>query len=99
MIIFLKRHSTFGQTKPTPVNPMKTMVPLNRGYEPGEPGAPVISLQEIQLGHPIDLEPILKIARDHGLFVIEDAAEAVGTKYKGRTVGGHGACATFSFFG
>jgi perosamine synthetase len=50
-------------------------------------------------GHPVDLDPILKIARDHGLFVIEDAAEAVGAKYKGRTVGGHGACATFSFFG
>ena len=50
-------------------------------------------------GHPVDLDPILKIAKDHGLFVVEDAAEAVGAKYKGRTIGGHGTCATFSFFG
>ena len=50
-------------------------------------------------GHPVDLDPILKLARDHGLFVVEDAAEAVGAKYKGRTIGGHGTCATFSFFG
>jgi perosamine synthetase len=50
-------------------------------------------------GHPVDLDPILKIAKDHGLFVVEDAAEAVGAKYKGRTIGGHGTCSTFSFFG
>ena len=50
-------------------------------------------------GHPVDLDPILKIAKEHGLFVVEDAAEAVGAKYKGRTIGGHGTCATFSFFG
>ena len=50
-------------------------------------------------GHPVDLDPILKIANDHGLFVVEDAAEAIGAKYKGRIIGGHGNCATFSFFG
>lgn len=50
-------------------------------------------------GHPVDLDAILEIANDRGLFVLEDAAEAVGAKYKGRTIGGHGICATFSFFG
>lgn len=50
-------------------------------------------------GHPADLDPLLKLAERHGLFVLEDAAEAVGAKYKGRRIGGHGTCATFSFFG
>src|SRR5215831_1280601 len=50
-------------------------------------------------GHPVDLDPLLKLAERHGLFILEDAAEAVGAKYKGRRIGGHGTCATFSFFG
>jgi perosamine synthetase len=50
-------------------------------------------------GHPVDLDPILDLAREYGLFVLEDAAEAVGARYKGQLIGGHGTCATFSFFG
>jgi perosamine synthetase len=50
-------------------------------------------------GHPADLDPILKLAEKHGLFVLEDAAESVGARYKDRRIGGHGNCATFSFFG
>jgi perosamine synthetase len=50
-------------------------------------------------GHPADMDPIVEIAARHGLFVLEDAAEAVGARYKGRKVGGLGHCATFSFFG
>jgi perosamine synthetase len=50
-------------------------------------------------GHPVDLDPILRLAEEHGLFVVEDAAESVGARYKGRRIGGHGTCATFSFFG
>ena len=50
-------------------------------------------------GHPVDMDPVLEIARRHNLFVVEDAAEAIGAKYKGRTVGELGDCATFSLFG
>jgi perosamine synthetase len=50
-------------------------------------------------GHPCDMDPILEIAEQHGLFVLEDAAEAVGARYKGRNAGALGTCATFSFFG
>ena len=50
-------------------------------------------------GHPADMDPILALAQEHGLFVLEDAAEAHGARYKGRTVGSIGHCATFSFYG
>lgn len=44
-----------------------------------------------------DMDPILEIARRHGLFVIEDAACAVGSGYKGRHVGTFGEAGCFSF--
>ena len=50
-------------------------------------------------GHPVDMDPIRDIAKQHKLFIVEDAAEAVGALYKGKRVGGLGDCATFSFFG
>ncbi len=50
-------------------------------------------------GHPVDMDPVLALARSRGLFVLEDAAEAHGAEYKGRRVGGFGDCAAFSFFG
>ena len=50
-------------------------------------------------GHPADMDPILEIADKHRLFVVEDAAEAVGARYKDSRAGGIGTCAAFSFFG
>jgi perosamine synthetase len=50
-------------------------------------------------GHPCEMGPIAEIATRHGLFVLEDAAEAHGAEYLGRKVGGLGDCAAFSFFG
>ncbi|WP_279306060.1 aminotransferase class I/II-fold pyridoxal phosphate-dependent enzyme, partial [Leptospira ellisii] len=50
-------------------------------------------------GHPCDMDPILKLAREKDLFVVEDCAEALGSKYKGNEVGSLGDAATFSFFG
>jgi len=49
-------------------------------------------------GHPCDMEPILDIARRHGLYVIEDAAEAHGAEYKGKRVGGISDIGCFSFY-
>ena len=49
-------------------------------------------------GHPADMDPIMEIARRHNLIVIEDAAQAHGAKYKGRTVGSIGDIACFSFY-
>jgi perosamine synthetase len=51
------------------------------------------------LGHPVDMEPILEVARKYELVVIEDATESLGAKYKGRRVGQLGDIACFSFNG
>jgi perosamine synthetase len=50
-------------------------------------------------GHPVDITAIEQIARRHGLFVVEDAAEALGASICDQRVGAWGDCATFSFFG
>ncbi|HXV97902.1 MAG TPA: DegT/DnrJ/EryC1/StrS family aminotransferase [Anaerolineae bacterium] len=49
-------------------------------------------------GHPVDMDPLMELAERHGLFVIEDAAEAHGAEYKGRRAGGLGHAAGFSFY-
>jgi dTDP-4-amino-4,6-dideoxygalactose transaminase len=49
-------------------------------------------------GHPADMEPILEIAEENDLYVIEDACQAHGAEYKGRRVGGIGHVACFSFY-
>lgn len=50
-------------------------------------------------GHPVDLDPILAMAGDHGISLVEDCAEAQGAKYKGKTVGSLGHAGAFSFYG
>jgi len=49
-------------------------------------------------GHACDMKPLLELAEDHGLSIIEDAAEAIGTEYEGMRAGGIGRCGCFSFY-
>ncbi|AYA78043.1 UDP-4-amino-4,6-dideoxy-N-acetyl-beta-L-altrosamine transaminase [Bacillus sp. Y1] len=49
-------------------------------------------------GYPCDMDPILEIAKKHNLVVIEDAAHAVYTQYKGRMVGSISDFTCFSFY-
>jgi perosamine synthetase len=51
------------------------------------------------LGHPVDMDPILEVARKYNLVVVEDATESLGAKYKGRMVGHLGDITCFSFNG
>lgn len=50
-------------------------------------------------GHPVDMDPLMALARQHGITVIEDAAESHGAEYKGRRCGSLGDAASFSFYG
>jgi len=49
-------------------------------------------------GHPVDMDPVIETAKKHNLYVVEDAAEAIGAEYKGRKCGGFGEVSCFSFY-
>jgi perosamine synthetase len=49
-------------------------------------------------GLPVDMDPILELARRHSLAIIEDAAEMIGQTYKGKPCGSFGNLSTFSFY-
>ena len=50
-------------------------------------------------GHPVDMDALVEVAARWHIPIVEDAAEALGSTYKGRHVGSHGAVATLSFNG
>ncbi|MDA2928784.1 DegT/DnrJ/EryC1/StrS family aminotransferase [Acidobacteria bacterium AH-259-O06] len=71
--------------------------------DPEKLGAAITSRTKVILpvhlyGQPAKLEPILEIAEQHGLLVIEDCAQAHGAKYKDRRVGSWGHMGCFSFY-
>ena len=45
------------------------------------------------------MDEIQKLIKNKGIFLIEDCAEAIGTKYKNKKIGSFGDCSVFSFFG
>ncbi|HKG43720.1 MAG TPA: DegT/DnrJ/EryC1/StrS family aminotransferase, partial [Gaiellaceae bacterium] len=49
-------------------------------------------------GYPCELDPLRALAEKHGLALIQDACEALGAEYRGRTVGSHGVDAVFAFY-
>jgi len=50
-------------------------------------------------GHPCDMEAMRAFADEHGLWIVEDAAEAIGASFAGKPIGSFGVASTFSFFG
>lgn len=49
-------------------------------------------------GHPVDLDPILAMARAHDVAIVEDAAHAMPASYDGKPIGSHGNLTAFSFY-
>lgn len=49
-------------------------------------------------GHPVDLDPVLDLARAHGLVVLDDAAQAHGARLRGRPIGGLTSATAWSFY-
>lgn len=72
-----------------------TAAAIEAAITPRTRGAIVVHL----LGQPADMDPIMKVASTHGLWIVEDAAEAPFASYKGRRVGSIGHAGTFSFYG
>lgn len=85
--------------RPVPVEPD----PATHNIDPARIAAAITpatrALLPVHLyGQPADLDPILALARQQGLSVIEDAAQAHGARYKGRRIGAHGDVVCWSFY-
>lgn len=97
---------------PTTVNPIVTnrLVPVFVDIELGTYNARVDRLAEAvtprtraivmahTLGNPFDLDAVMRLAREHDLFVIEDNCDALGSTYRDRPTGTFGDLATLSFY-
>jgi dTDP-4-amino-4,6-dideoxygalactose transaminase len=85
--------------RPVPVEPD----PATHNIDPERIEAAITPATRVILpvhlyGQAADLDPILALARERGLRVVEDAAQAHGARYKGRRVGGHGDAVCWSFY-
>ena len=70
-----------------------------RSIEPHLTSATKAIIPVHMYGHPVDMDPIMDLAKERGLFVVEDAAHALGARYQGRRVGSIGHAGIFSFAG
>jgi perosamine synthetase len=49
-------------------------------------------------GYPCELEPLVMLAEEHGLALVQDSCEALGAEYRGAPLGGHGTSCVFAFY-
>lgn len=90
--------SMVGAT-PVPVEPD----PVTHNLDPGRTAAAITprtrAIMPTHLyGQPADLDSFLSLAREHGLKLVEDAAQAHGARYKGKRIGAHGDAVAWSFY-
>lgn len=103
---------TVAASFPTTINPMiqNRLIPVFLDVELGTYGVKAELLERAvspktraimiahTLGNPFDLGAALALAKKHDLWVIEDSCDALGSTYKGKTVGSFGDLATYSFY-
>lgn len=90
---------THCHATPVPVEPIEA----THNIDPGRVEAAITPRTKVILpvhlyGQPADLDPILALARQYGLRVLQDAAQAHGARYKGRRIGSHGDAVAWSFY-
>ncbi|AZR73888.1 hypothetical protein BBF96_11110 [Anoxybacter fermentans] len=79
------------------IDPEKTIDKIEQMVKKGNKPKAVIVVH--LYGHPADIDPIAEVCKKYDIKLIEDATEALGSKYKGRMVGSLGDIACFSFNG
>jgi dTDP-4-amino-4,6-dideoxygalactose transaminase len=84
---------------PVPVEPDPATMNMNPALVAAMIGPNTKAIVAVHLyGQPADLDPLLVLARAHGLRLIEDAAQAHGARYRGRRIGAHGDAVCWSFY-
>jgi len=97
---------------PTTVNPIiqNGMIPVFVDVELGTYNVKIVEVRKAirpetkaiflahTLGNPYDLDALMEIVEEHGLYLIEDCCDALGSTYKGRMAGSYGHVTSFSFY-
>ena len=90
---------TMAGATPVPVEPDPSTHCIDPALIPAAITARTRCIMPVHLyGHPCDMEPIVQIAREHGLLIVEDAAQAHGATLNGRKIGTHGDAIAWSFY-
>lgn len=90
---------TFAGATPVPVEPREDTCNLDPSLIAAAITPRTRAIIPVHLyGQPADMDPILEIAHQHGLKVIEDAAQSHGARYRGKRTGSLGDAAAFSFY-
>ncbi|XOV82859.1 MAG: DegT/DnrJ/EryC1/StrS family aminotransferase [bacterium] len=85
--------------RPVPVEPVEGTYNIDpERIEAAITSATKVILPVHLYGQSADMDPILKVARTHGLKVLEDAAQAHGACYRGKRIGAHGDAVAWSFY-
>ncbi len=90
---------SYCQARPVFVDADEKLLTMDPGQLRKRVGKATRAILPVHLyGQTADMDPILEIAREHGIPVIEDACQAHGAAYRGRKAGSLGTAAAFSFY-